>query len=126
MRYTIVLTSLVSAFTFAAPSFAADTGAAQGDRACAHATASFPMTGATFKEHIDARVAKARAAMEARAQSATSEEAKELRAKFDAGVARVNQEVGAAIADGTVTAEEAQKVRAAMRPLHGGRKHSKG
>lgn len=125
MRTTIVLASLLAAITLAAPSFAApQAGATQTAHARRHG--SYPMAGPAFKQHIDAKIAKARTAMEGRAQKATAEEAKQMRAQFDAGVARVNQEVNAAIADGTVTAEEAQKVRGAMHGLrHGGGKHHK-
>jgi hypothetical protein len=125
MRTTIVLASLLAAVTLATPSFAApQAGAAQTAHARRHG--SYPMAAPAFKQHVDAKIAKARTAMEARAQKATTEEAKQIRAQFDAAVARVNQEVNAAIADGTVTAEEAQKVRGAMHGLrHGGKHHKK-
>lgn len=91
--------------------------------------ASFPMPAAAFKTQVDARTAKARERMEARAKSLSPEQAKELRAKFDAGVAKVNAEVAKATADGTVTKEEAREVRKAakgMRGAHGeGRKHAR-
>ena len=45
--------------------------------------------------------------------------AKELRSKFDAGVAKVNAEVAKATADGTVTKEEAGAVRKLSRELRG-------
>ena len=46
-------------------------------------------------------------------------EAQALRASFDAATAKVNAEVAKAIADGTVTKEEAQAVRSAG-PHRGG------
>jgi len=80
---------------------------------------SFPMPAAAFKQHVDARQAKAREHMEKRASSLTADQAKELRGKFDANIAKVNAEVAKAVADGTVTKDEAAAVRAAS-PHHGG------
>ncbi|MBX3232090.1 MAG: hypothetical protein KIT84_19755 [Labilithrix sp.] len=80
---------------------------------------SFPMPAATFKQRVDARQAKAREHMEKRASKLTAEQAKELRAKFEANIAKVNAEVAKAIADGTVTKDEAAAVRAAS-PHRGG------
>lgn len=79
---------------------------------------SFPMPAATFQQHVQARQAKAREHMERRAATLSADQAKELRAKFDANQAKVNAEVAKAVADGTVTKEEAQAVRAAS-PHHG-------
>lgn len=74
---------------------------------------SFPMPAAAFQQHVTARQAKARERMEKRASQLPADQAKDLRAKFDAGVAKVNAEVAKAVADGTVTKEEAAAVRAA-------------
>lgn len=74
---------------------------------------SFPMPAATFREHVQARVVKMRERTEKRASTLTAEQAKELRAKTEAGIAQMNAEVQKAVADGTVTAEEAKAVRAA-------------
>jgi hypothetical protein len=71
----------------------------------------FPMPAAEFKAKVDGRIAKARQRMEERAGKLDAAEAKALRAKFDAGVAKVNQEVSKATADGTVTKDEAKAVR---------------
>jgi hypothetical protein len=79
---------------------------------------TFPIPAAQFKQHVDARQAKARAHMEERASKLPASEAQALRAKFDAAIANQNAEVAKAIADGTVTKEEAQAVRAAS-PRHG-------
>lgn len=95
----------------AAPAFA------QGEHDGGHA--SFPMPAATFKQHVDARMAKARQHMEARASKLPADEAKELRAKFDATAANVDAEVAKAVADGTVTKDEARAVRA-VTPHHRG------
>lgn len=74
---------------------------------------SFPMPAAAFQQRVTARQAKAREHMEKRASQLPADQAKDLRAKFDANVAKVNAEVAKAVADGTVTKEEAQAVRAA-------------
>jgi len=82
---------------------------------------SFPMPAATFQQHVDARQAKARAHMEERASQLPADQAKELRARFEANIVKVNAEVAKAVADGTVTKEEAAAVRAASpRGGHGG------
>ncbi len=60
--------------------------------------------------------------MEERASKLPANEAKELRAKFDATAQNINAEVAKAVADGTVTADEAKAVRAAS-PHHG--KHAR-
>jgi hypothetical protein len=86
---------------------------------------AFPVPAATFKQHVDERMAKARAHMEERASKLPADQAKELRAKFEAGAAAMNAEVAKAIADGTVTKEEAQAVRAAG-PQHGRGGHCEG
>jgi hypothetical protein len=80
---------------------------------------SFPIPAAQFKQHVDARQAKARQHMEERASKLAATEAQALRASFDAAAAKVNAEVAKAIADGTVTKEEAKAVRAAS-PHRGG------
>jgi hypothetical protein len=64
--------------------------------------------------------------METRAAKLDAEKAKELRARFDAGAAKVNAEVAKATADGTVTKEEAKDVFAAMRAMHPGKHAHKG
>ena len=86
--------------------------------AFADSNAKFPMPAAEFKQKVDTRMAKARQRMEAHASKLTADQAKELRAKFDAGAAKVNEEVARATADGTVTAEEAKNVRAAKKAMH--------
>jgi hypothetical protein len=91
----------------------------------------FPMPAAEFKAKVDARTTKARAHVEKRAATLPADQAKELRAKFEAGVAKVGAEVAKATADGTVTADEAKAVRKVARearPGHGkharhGKKH---
>jgi hypothetical protein len=83
---------------------------------------SFPMPAATFQQRVDAREAKAREQMEKRASQLPTDKASALRAKFDERVAKVNAEVAKAVADGTVTKDEARAVRAASpHGAHGGR-----
>lgn len=119
MRSKIVAAAVLAlASLVAVPAFAKGDGGAK-----------FPMPAAEFKAKVDARTAKAKERMEQRAAKLPADQAKELRAKFDAGTAQINAEVAKATADGSVTKEEAQKVREvakAARPhgKHGG-KHGK-
>ena len=122
MRFKIIGTVLALAPVFAAaPALA-------GEK---HDKASFPMPAAAFKQKVDARQAKARERMEKRASTLSAEQAKELRAKFDAGLAKINAEVAKAVADGTVTKEEATAVRQVAKEGrghghgHGHGKHAK-
>ncbi len=78
----------------------------------------FPMAGDAYKAKIDGRLAKAREHMEKRASQLDAEKAKERRAKFDAGAAKVNAEVAKVTADGTVTVDEAKEVHKVMREMH--------
>jgi hypothetical protein len=111
MRSTIIGTVLALATIFAAaPAMAGEKH---------HAGASFPMPAATYKQKVDARQAKAREHMEKRASKLNADEAKALRAKFDAGVAQINAEVSKATADGTVTKEEAEAVRQVSKEVRG-------
>ena len=126
MRSTIVATILAISTLVAVPAFAAPaqgnvpakTQRAEGDKGEKH----FPMPAAEFQAKVNARQTKARAHMEEKASQLPADQAKELRARFDANIAKVNAEVAKAVADGTVTKEEAQAVRAAS-PHHG--KHAR-
>ena len=111
MRSTIMAAVLaISTLFAAAPAMAGEHG---------KGGASFPMPAAAFQAKMTARQTKAREHMEKRASSLTADQAKELRGKFDANIAKVNAEVAKAVADGTVTKDEAAAVRAAS-PHHGG------
>lgn len=116
MRFKIIGTVLALATVLAAvPAMAGQ-----------HEKPSFPMPAAAFKAKVDARQVKAREHMEKRASQLPADQAKDLRAKFDAGTAKINDEVNKAIADGTVTKDEATNVRKVaheVRPHHG--KHGK-
>ena len=126
MRNAIVATVLALATLIAAPAFAAPgegnapakTQRAEGEKGAKH----FPMPAAEFKAKVDKRQAKARQHMEERASQLPANEAKELRAKFEETIKKVNVEVAKAVADGTVTKEEAKAVRA-VSPHHG--KHAR-
>jgi hypothetical protein len=126
MRSIIVAAVLALATLVAVPAFAAPaqgtapakTQRAEGDKGAKH----FPMPAAEFQAKVNARQTKGRARMEEKAAQLPADHAKELRARFDATVAKVNAEVAKAVADGTVTKEEAQAVRAAS-PHHG--KHAR-
>jgi len=114
MRSLFIGTVLALSTIFAAaPAMAGENGGRE--------KMSFPMPAATFKAKIDARQAKAREHMEKRAVTLNAEQAKALRAKFDANVAKVNAEVAKASADGTVTKEEAKDVRKVAREGREGR-----
>lgn len=130
MRSTIVaafvaLGTLVAVPAFAAPAQGQDPAKSQraeGDKGGKH----FPMPAADFKAKVDKRQAKARARMEEAAAKLPADQAKELRAKFDATIQKVDAEVAKAVADGTVTKDEAKAVRAAS-PHHGKHaRHGKG
>jgi len=120
MRFKLIGTVLALATVFAAaPAMA-------GDKHGKHDKPSFPMPADAFKQKVDARQAKARERMEKRASSLSAEQAKELRAKFDSGVAKINAEVAKATADGTVTKEEAAAVRQVAKEIRGSHgKHGK-
>ena len=130
MRSTIVaamlaISTLVAVPAFAAPSqgnVPAKTQRGEGDKGSKH----FPMPAAEFQAKVNARQTKARAHMEEKAAQLPADQAKELRARFDANIAKVNAEVAKAVADGTVTKDEAHAVRAAS-PHHGKHaRHGKG
>ena len=120
MRSIVMSSVLALATLFAVPAMA-------GDKADG---ASFPMPAATFKARVDARQAKAREHMEKRATTLSADQAKDLRAKFEAGAAKINAEVTKATADGTVTKDEADAVRKLAKEVrgHGGHRghHKKG
>ncbi len=132
MRNAIVATVLALATLIAAPAFAAPgegnapakTQRAEGEKGekGEKGAKHFPMPAAEFKAKVDKRQAKARQHMEERASKLPANEAKELRAKFEETLKKVNVEVAKAVADGTVTKEEAHAVRAAS-PHHG--KHAR-
>jgi hypothetical protein len=98
--------SMVTFMTLAAaaPAFADDKG---------HDQAQFPMPAAQFKQHVEQRQAKMKEHFEKKIASLPTDKQKEARARMDAKVAAVNAEVAKAIADGTVTKDEAAAVRAA-------------
>jgi hypothetical protein len=81
----------------------------------------FPMPAAEFRKRVDDRAAKAREHMEAqlKRRSVPEAQAKEARAKFDAGVAQVKKVVDEVAADGMVTKDEAGRVRQASRQARG-------
>ena len=124
MRSKIIAIGLALSTLAAIPAFAAGTQGSAKDRGEGGEKMSSPVPAATFKQHVEARQAKARQHMEERAAKLPANEAAQLRATFDAAQAKVNAEVAKAIADGTVTKDEAQAVRAAS--PHGGAGHCDG
>jgi len=125
MRFKILAIGLALGTLVAIPAFAAPSQGPAKARGEKGEHVSFPIPAATFKQHFDARMQKAREHMEERATKLPADQAKELRAKFDASVVAVNAEVAKAIADGTVTKEEAQAIRAASPHRGGGAGHCK-
>ncbi len=109
MRPTVLAVLTLVSTLVAVPAFAGGKGDGK----------KFPVAAAEFKQKVDARIAKARTHMEERAAKLPADKAKEARATFDAGVAKVNAEVQKAVADGTVTKDEAHQVRAEMKSLRG-------
>lgn len=101
MRLGIFALALGLVTAFAVPAFADGNGK------------HFPMPAAEFKAKVDARMSKARTRMEEKAKGLPADQAKELRDRFNASAAKVNTEVSKAVADGTVTKDEAKAVRAA-------------
>lgn len=104
---------IVAAFVLAVASLVAVPAFAKGNHA-----KNFPMPAAEFKAKVDAKTAKAKQRMEEKAKALPADQAKELRAKFDAGTAQVNAEVSKATADGTVTFDEAKAVRKVAKSVH--------
>lgn len=89
---------------------------------------NFPMPAAAFQQHVDAKVARAREHMEKRIveHKMTPEQATAARTRFGEVVTRVSAEVQKAVADGTVTADEAKAVREVARGLGHGERHHAG
>lgn len=106
MRSKLIVSAVtLMAVAVAAPAFADDKAPDQRP--------SFPMPAATFKQHIDAKEAKMREHAEKRFAQLPADQAKEARAKLDAKIAAMNAEVAKAVADGTVTKDEARTAWAA-------------
>ena len=105
---TVIVAALVCGVS--APAFACDKDA----------EASFPMKATAFQQKVDAKAAKVRArtAERIKESGATTEQAKQERARIETVLASIQAAARKATADGVVTAEEAQTVRAAGRDLH--------
>ncbi len=123
----IALGTLLTTTAFAAPSDAQPpTGTEHAERGEKHeGHRHFPMPAADFKAKVDRHRARARARMEEEAGKASADEAKALRSTFEANAQKVDAEVAKAVADGTVTKDEAKAVRA-VSPHHGRHAHARG
>jgi hypothetical protein len=79
----------------------------------------FPMPAAEFRQHVSARLEKARTRMEERITSdhLPADQADALRATFKTSVAQINTKVDQVTADGTVTQEEGESVHQLMKSL---------
>ena len=80
----------------------------------------FPMKGDEFQKHMDARLAKMREKLEQRItkKQISADQATEMRAKFDAGAAKIGAATKQATADGVVTEDEAKQVREVAKSVH--------
>lgn len=98
---------------FAIPVLTFALGAAADEPAKHGEHLQFPVPAATFQSHHDARVAKIRAKIEERIaeKKLGADEAKAMRARFEAHEAKVQAAITKATADGTVTKAEADEVR---------------
>ena len=103
----LALVTLVPALSFA-----------QGGEGGKKEHASFPMPAAEFQQHVAARQTKMKEHLEKKLAGMPADKQQEIRTKVAAKEAAVNAAVVSAIADGTVTADEAKAVRAA-----GGKHH---
>lgn len=114
MRSTIMAAVLAISTLFAAvPAMASEHGTnANG--------ANYPMAAQQFEQKVQNREAKAREHMEKRVEKLNAEQAAQVRTKFDAKMAKVDAEVAKAVADGTVTKNEAKDVRQAFGMHHKG------
>jgi hypothetical protein len=103
--------SLLSVGAYAQPPLATHVGE-EGNR-------KFPMPAAEFRQHVSARLEKARSRMEEHITSdkLPSDQADGLRANFKAAAAQINAKVDQVTADGTVTQEEADAVHGLVRSL---------
>lgn len=118
---TTMRTKMMMGLAFAFSMMTAVSAFAQGEQND-KARASFPMPAAEFQQRVQARQTKARERMEKRVSQLPADKANEVRARFAERVNKVNAEVAKAVADGTVTKEEAQAIRA-LSPHRG---HGKG
>ncbi|MCL2724553.1 MAG: hypothetical protein FWD69_08970 [Polyangiaceae bacterium] len=127
MRSIVIATMFAISSLVAVPAFAAPAQGGASAKVHHGDHAKFPMSGAEFKQKVDARQAKARARMEERASKLPADQANALRAKFEAGTATINAEVDKIVADGTVTEDEAKEFREVVRSVfpHAGKHHEK-
>ncbi|MFO0678455.1 MAG: hypothetical protein U0169_18100 [Polyangiaceae bacterium] len=122
MLRSIALTLAVASVLVVTPAFA-DSGRHEGAGAAGRVAheheRSFPMKGAEFKAKVDRRIARARARLDEGLVRHKVDEAKakEIRSRFDAGVAKLQEEVKKVTADDVVTKEEAKGVRELARSL---------
>jgi uncharacterized membrane protein len=86
-----------------------------------------------FKKMVAERVGKARERLEKviSKKNMGADKAREVRAKFEAGVVRLNKKVDEVTSDGTVSKEEAKEVRGLIKEMMAehrgqhGKKHGK-
>ena len=118
MKRSIVAALALALAVVAAPALAHERGE----------KVSFPVQGAVFVQHVEARLTKQAERVEqmiAKRQFAKAE-ADAIRAKVADGAAKVRAEAAKVAADGTVTKEEAEAVHAVAKANHGGGHHCDG
>ena len=120
--FRIATFALTAALAFAASPVFAGEGHGRAEHH-AEAAKKFPMPAAEFQQHVAARQEKARARLEEHIakDKVAEDKANEMRARFQAGIAKVNEKVAAVCADGTVTLEEAKEVRAVVKSVSSAR-----
>ena len=121
--------AIATALTFALPAIALaaerDTPAeskgdrGKGDKGKRGERPKFPMKAETFMAHVDKRIAHMKSKVDARLERSNLDDAKkaEIRAKVNAASNEVRAAAKEATADGTVTKEEAMKVREVARSM---------
>ena len=80
---------------------------------------SFPMSAKEFREHVEKRITKAREVMNKKIaeHKLPAAQAAEIRKHFETVAKQVREAADNVTADGTVTKEEAEKVRAVAKDL---------
>ena len=124
MRAFRFLVPFALTLAFTVPALAAEPGhraeaAAHGHKGKGEGKG--PMQADAFRQKVGDRIQRLRGKMESRIEhgNMSAEKARELRADFERGAARVMAEVDRVGADGTVTRKEAKEVAAVAKQVRG-------
>ncbi len=117
--------ALVTLSVVPAAAFADSSPANTGDGTSTHVRhdkkekASFPMPAATFKSHVEKRIAKMRERVNGHIdkKNVPADKRKVILSKLDANAVKVIAEVDKLGADGTITQDEAKQVHTLARTL---------